>query len=117
MGFWEEYARKALPPAQFRAASKRQADYDRAMGNGQYGGGPSFFGELINGWRASRFANKYWQDNSTMNRGYSPFTARRNSSGVDIMRENMQRDNPQTRRGWNYTENRRCTNPNCWCGQ
>lgn len=32
---------------------------------------------------------------------------------ADILRSY---DQP-TVRGWNYTDNRRCTNPNCWCGQ
>jgi hypothetical protein len=61
-----------IDPNMAREADKRQAEYDQAMGIGQYGGGEGFVSGIINGWRASRYGRRYQQDNRTIQAMMNP---------------------------------------------
>jgi hypothetical protein len=70
MGIWRGIA-YAIDPAMGKEADKRQAEYDQAMGNGQYGGEGIITG-LIRGWRATRWGNQYQQDNRLIQQANNP---------------------------------------------
>jgi hypothetical protein len=59
----------AIDPAMAKEADKRQRDYDRAMGVGEYGRGPG----LLANWRAARWGNRYWNENDSINRVMDPY--------------------------------------------